>query len=192
MRTRYIQNGILNILSDNKLHTLREISEKLEGSSKTIYRTTERRVRIIGRFYRRRDYGRRIKRYNRDFGELSEKFYYNLDNKIKENIVTKGENMKTFKEVRDDLRNIRFYYANYDKFQRAFEHIGQNSVIDTVNEYNVAIKRAPPKLFGLYVSLYTKNNTQAATANEMNFSESYIQKQNDKLIGFLYDYFRNK
>ena len=70
----------------------------------------ERRVRIIGRFYRRRDYGRRIKRYNRDFGELSEKFYYNLDNKkIKENIVTKVENMKTFKEVRDDLRNIRFF-----------------------------------------------------------------------------------
>lgn len=37
MLTRYIQNGILNILSDNKLHTLREISEKLEVSSKTIY-----------------------------------------------------------------------------------------------------------------------------------------------------------
>ena len=37
MLTRYIQNGILNILSGNKLHTLREISEKLEVSSKTIY-----------------------------------------------------------------------------------------------------------------------------------------------------------
>ena len=37
MRTRYIQNGIINILSDNRLHTLRAISEKLEVSSKTIY-----------------------------------------------------------------------------------------------------------------------------------------------------------
>ena len=100
--------------------------------------------------------------------------------------------MKTFKEVRDDLRNKRFYYANYDKYQRSFAYIGQNSVIDTVNEYNVAIKCAPPNWFGLYVSLSTKNNTQAATANEMNFSEGYIQKQNAKLVGFLYEYYKNK
>lgn len=108
MRTRYIQNGILNILSDNKLHTLREISEKLEVSSKTIYNHIKdlsvdypitsfkggqrKGGYVLLTIYRRRDYRRRIKRYNRDFGELSEKFYYNLDNKkIKENIVTKGE-----------------------------------------------------------------------------------------------------
>ena len=38
MRSRYIQNSILHLLEDNKLHTMKEICEKLEISRSTCIR----------------------------------------------------------------------------------------------------------------------------------------------------------
>lgn len=38
MRSRFIQNEILVLLSDKKVHTAKEIAEMLEISTKTVYR----------------------------------------------------------------------------------------------------------------------------------------------------------
>ena len=38
MRSRYIQNGIMNILSDHEFHTLQEIADRLEVHRLTVYR----------------------------------------------------------------------------------------------------------------------------------------------------------
>ena len=38
MRSRYIQNGIMNIMSDRKFHTLQEIADRLEVHRITVYR----------------------------------------------------------------------------------------------------------------------------------------------------------
>lgn len=62
--------------------------------------------------------------------------------------------------IREDLKNIRYYFARKSTFDSAVTIMGENSIVDLVEMYRKAIQSAPPKLFDLYVSLYTENNTQ--------------------------------
>ena len=100
--------------------------------------------------------------------------------------------MKTIDEIRVDLRNIRFYYSNRKYFLGAAKIIGENVIVSTVNEYATAMKFAPPQLYSLYSQLYVDGGTQYSVAFRLSYSEGYIQKQNSKLLNYLYDYFNGK
>ncbi len=92
--------------------------------------------------------------------------------------------MLTLKEIRKDLKDIKYYYSRQKLFEEVSERVGSNTVIVTVNKYNEAIKLATPKLFDLYVSLYVKNHTQESFADELGFTPEYIQMLNKKLLKF--------
>lgn len=47
------------------------------------------------------------------------------------------------------------------------------------------MKNAPARLFNLYISLYTQNNTQAALAYDWDFSNDYIKQLNKQLCEYL-------
>ena len=56
-------------------------------------------------------------------------------------------------------------------------------------KYSKAIEVAPPKLYELYIHLYTSNGTMASVAVELNYSIGYINKLNNSLVKYLYNFF---
>ena len=93
--------------------------------------------------------------------------------------------MLTIQKVRDDLRDIRYYFSKQKLFDDVSKTVVRNSVRDTVERYNQAVKDAPARLFDLYISLYVHNNSQSALADDWNFSDAYIRLLNQKLCEFL-------
>ena len=92
--------------------------------------------------------------------------------------------MPTLKQIRDDLKDIRFYYSKKDEFDKAFETITVNEIFDKVNRYNDAVREAHVRLYDLYLGLYVNNNTQFALAEELGFTPDYIRQLNRKLCEF--------
>jgi hypothetical protein len=95
----------------------------------------------------------------------------------------------TVKEIREDLREIRYYYGMSDLFKAGSKLIPPQAIVDKVEKYNKAISTAPAKLYALYVGLYVHNNTQAVLAEDWGFTDEYIKQLNNKLCDFLKKYF---
>lgn len=93
--------------------------------------------------------------------------------------------MITLAMIREDLRDIRYYYSQKEMFDAAVGCLGQNEIIEKVERYNELIKSAPVKLYVLYYSLYVKNNTQESVSNDFSYTPEYIQMLNKKLLKFL-------
>ena len=66
---------------------------------------------------------------------------------------------------------------------------GGNNITELVEKYNLSIKEASPQLYELYIHLYMNNGTMASVAVELNYSIGYINKLNNSLVKYLYNYF---
>lgn len=95
--------------------------------------------------------------------------------------------MKSIEVIRAELNGIRYYYSKQEKFEKAFNYIGKNEIINIVEEYNRIICKADPRLYELYICLYVSNHTQEAAAEELGYSLDYIVKGKKKLFRFFYD-----
>ena len=93
--------------------------------------------------------------------------------------------MSDLEKVREDLKDIRYYYAHKQVFERASAEQIVNNVIRKAERYNRAMEQAPPILFDLYVSLYIQNNTQAAFAYDRDYSVNYIKDLNNSLCDYI-------
>lgn len=93
--------------------------------------------------------------------------------------------MVSLNKIRDDLKEVRYYYARKELFDETFKSISANTILEKVYRYNDAIRTAPLRLYDLYVCLYTKNYTQAALAIELDYTTEYIQMLHKKLLLFL-------
>ena len=91
----------------------------------------------------------------------------------------------TMQKVREDLKEVRYYYARKELFDEAFAKIGKNKVLSKVEKYNQAVISAPPMLYDVYMNLYVRNYTQEALSIEMNYTPEYIQMLNKRLVLFL-------
>ncbi|MBR1890414.1 MAG: hypothetical protein IJ817_01850 [Clostridia bacterium] len=91
----------------------------------------------------------------------------------------------TLNEIREDLKNIKYYYSRKKVFEEAFQATGRSDVLDKVAEYNEIIRSAPARMYDLYVSLYIKNHTQESLSNELGYTPEYIQMLNKKLLKFI-------
>ena len=89
--------------------------------------------------------------------------------------------MESMKTIRQELKSVRYYYAN----REAVKDVGENEVTKTVNCYNAAVQKAPATLYTIYIGLYVKNRTQEALAQEMGYSADHIYRQHRKLLRFL-------
>jgi Predicted transcriptional regulator len=92
--------------------------------------------------------------------------------------------MPTLKEIRDDLKDVRFYYSKKNSLDNAFENVVVNDVFDKVNKYNDAVKSAPVRLYDIYLGLYVQNNTQFALSEELGYTPDYIRRLNRKLCEY--------
>ncbi len=93
--------------------------------------------------------------------------------------------MKSIQEIRQDLREIRYYYSMKSFFDTASKTIQPIAIIEKVNTYNKLMENAPARMYILYVSLYVHNNTQAALADDWQMTKEYVRDQNTKLCTFL-------
>ncbi len=97
--------------------------------------------------------------------------------------------MVTMRQIREDLREIRYYYSKRELLDKASKVILPNSVLEKVERYNQAVANAPIRLYDLYVSLYVQNNTQAALSYDWDFSPDYIKQLNKQLCEYLFGVF---
>ena len=94
--------------------------------------------------------------------------------------------MITLNEIREDLKNIRYYYLRKDMFDEARSFTGRmNEILDKVNMYNDVMQKASPRLYDLYYSLYIRNHTQESLSEELGYTPEYVNKLNKKLLKFL-------
>ena len=83
------------------------------------------------------------------------------------NMKKEKEKMVTLQTIKRELENIRYYYARKDIFDKAFDSVGKNEILQTVDRYNQAICGAPPKLYEMYVALYIQCCTYEAAAEAL-------------------------
>ena len=63
--------------------------------------------------------------------------------------------MESLAEVREDLRDIRYYYAHKEMFDKTVDVTGEHELIRKAERYNAAMCTAPPRLYEVYVGLYS-------------------------------------
>ena len=100
--------------------------------------------------------------------------------------------MITSANIKADLDKIRYYYTRKETFDKAFDSVIKNSILDLIEKYNVAMSVAEPKLFELYVCIYIHGNTYDAAAKEMAYSKDYVTKHHRRLMKYLINYFNNE
>ena len=76
----------------------------------------------------------------------------------------------TRQEIMKDLREIRYYYSRKKGFDELKNEIESNIIAEKVQRYNDAVKRAPIRIYDVYVELYIRNNTQESLADELRYS----------------------
>lgn len=60
----------------------------------------------------------------------------------------------TIEEIRQDLKDIRYYYEMMELFKNTAKIIPPIATVQKVEKYNKVVEKAPIKLYILYVSLY--------------------------------------
>lgn len=93
--------------------------------------------------------------------------------------------MKTFNAIRDDLRNIRYYYSHKDEMSQTAKIVGECNILKTVEAYNGIACQAPPKLYDLYYFMYVENNTQEAAAEKYGYAREHVTRLNKQLLRFI-------
>ncbi|MGN1201344.1 MAG: hypothetical protein ACI4R8_03720 [Candidatus Caccovivens sp.] len=87
-------------------------------------------------------------------------------------------------KIKDELKEIKFYYGNKELFDDASKEIGECSIASKIEKYNNAIRKAPVRLYEIYVSLYVHNNSFDSLASKLAYTYDYIQKLNRRLLKF--------
>ena len=93
--------------------------------------------------------------------------------------------MLSVQQVRADLREIKYYYAMKDKIESTLNLVKPTTTLQKVQAYNIAMEKAPVRLYTVYVALYMKNKSMTVLAIEWGFSFEYIRHQNNNLIKYL-------
>ena len=93
--------------------------------------------------------------------------------------------MKSFEAIREDLRNIRYYYSRKEQMSATAKIVGESNVLKTVNEYNEIVCQAPPKLYELYFCMYVENKTQESAAAEFGYAREHVTRLNKQLLRFI-------
>ena len=93
--------------------------------------------------------------------------------------------MLSLTKIKEDLKEIRYYYIRKELFDKALKQVATNTIMDKVLRYSNAISTAPPRLYDMYISLYVNNYTQEGLSNELGYTTEYINRQNKQLVLYL-------
>ena len=82
----------------------------------------------------------------------------------------------TSEQIRNDLREIRYYYARKDKLALPIKKIAE--------KYNSIVREAPLRLYDVYACLYIRGQTQEELASELGYTPQYIRKMIIQLLAY--------
>ena len=88
-------------------------------------------------------------------------------------------------QIRNDLREIRYYYRHQELFEGADKIIGENRVVKLAKKYNGIMCKALPRLYDLYYQLYIVGLTQLSYARISAYALDSIQKLHTQLLIYL-------
>ena len=57
--------------------------------------------------------------------------------------------MLTLKQIRDDLKDIRYYYSRKEAFEQGFRVVGSNDIVGKAKRYNTVMQSAPTRLYDI-------------------------------------------
>ena len=92
--------------------------------------------------------------------------------------------MKTLDDIRNDLKEIRYYYSRKTMFDRMVDVVNI-AYVKTQNPVQSLNRAAQASLYDIYMSVYIFNITQEAVADDWDMSFSYVHKVHEKLLQFL-------
>lgn len=98
----------------------------------------------------------------------------------------------TIKEIKNDLKEIRYYYALVESLKLGSKLIPPQHITEKIERYNDIIKNAPVQFYALYVGLYVSNNTQSELAEKWKVGKDFIKKLNAKLCNYLENEFKKQ
>lgn len=98
----------------------------------------------------------------------------------------------TLSEIREELRDIKYYYARKDFIDSSTDFTGKSKVYELINKYNKAICNAPMRMYDLYISIYKENNTQESLADAIKYSVEYVAKLNQQLVKYFQKEFKRQ
>lgn len=90
--------------------------------------------------------------------------------------------MTTLNEIRDELKEVKYYYSRQKYLDEAVGFVGVNEVMKIVHKYNTIACKAPIMLYDVYVCRIVKGLTQEATAMEFGVAADYSQKLYKQLL----------
>lgn len=93
--------------------------------------------------------------------------------------------MITQNQVREELKEIRYYMSRKAVFDKSASCVGKNTIEKKMELYNHIICNATPRLYDIYVSLYLENNTQESLSEKLGYSLVHIGRLNAQLVKFL-------
>lgn len=93
--------------------------------------------------------------------------------------------MLTREQIRDELAEIQIYYRWKNDFDSAPKEIRAERIYETLEKYNAVMRRAPAKLYLLYLGLYIQDRTQSALADEWGYTKDYIKSSNLGLVEYI-------
>lgn len=91
----------------------------------------------------------------------------------------------TKNEIMKDLKEIRYYYSRKDAIREITGEITADVILEKVNKYNMVVRKAPIRLYDVYINLYVDNNTQESLAYKWGYTVQTIRNLNNKLCDFL-------
>ena len=100
--------------------------------------------------------------------------------------MEKNNKSVSIAEIKEELRQVRYYYGRREMFDKSFDCYGKGKFLDLVQKYNLMICDAEPRLYEIYVSVYINNNTYECAADEMGYCRGYVATMHKKLIEFFY------
>jgi len=90
----------------------------------------------------------------------------------------------TTEQVRNDLKEIKYYHAHKKLLEQSFETTGANLFLQKLRKYNQAVCAASLKLHEVYVGLHINGYSQDALAEKWGVTRMYVYLLNKKLIEF--------
>ena len=93
--------------------------------------------------------------------------------------------MKSRKEVRDDLMEIKYYHSYRDVFDAHKDEVQSARLKELKAYYDAHMEGAPLRLLHVYFEYYLTDQSQEAVADRFYVSVSYVAKLCQQVCAYL-------
>ncbi len=90
----------------------------------------------------------------------------------------------TLEQVRNDLKEIKYYHSHRKMLETSFAYTGQNVFVEKLERYNKSVCNAPLKLHEVYVGLHIDGYSQEELAERLGVTRVYIYQLNKELVSY--------